>query len=99
MNLRPTFTPRTLGSGIADVGSRFGGVPSTAVQMAINAVKTSNLVRCTREEYPAVRLALLAYVETVAGRGKWVSAQNGRSDIERLDGLFSFQPGGALATV
>lgn len=97
VNLRPTFTPRTLGNGIADVGSRFGRVPSTAVQMAINAVQTGNLIRCEREEYPEVRAALEEFAGTMADQGKTFLASVALNEVARLDSRFDFNPGGVQA--
>ena len=99
VNLRPTFTPRTLGDGIADAGRRFGTVPSTAVQMAVNAVQTGNLVRCRREEWSEVRKALWLHGETCLDKGNWIGKQNVDTEIERLDVVFEYKPMEAAAAV
>ena len=89
---RPSFTPRTIGSGIAEAGARFGSVPSTAVQLAVNAVQTGNLVHCTREEYTEVRAALQEFAGRMADQHKNVPAQIALMEVQRLDARFDVKP-------
>ncbi len=94
---RATFTPRSLGTGYGRELPRLGTVPSTAVQQAINAVETSNLVRCSREEYRAeVRDALLAHAADHSGLKRRVRRDIIELEIARLDQVFG-EPEEAVA--
>lgn len=63
-----------------------------AVEQAVNAVRNGNVVRCTKEDYPDVRSALLRYAADRIDKGQDFYASIALSEVKRLNSLHDYSP-------